>query len=93
MSSVSYSADMTAEEFRRKYPENIRNHNCLRDIACGNCGSRGGFLISGEAVFAMFDDGTSEFEDVQYESCSRAACRGCGRVGTVEDFTIRGLDS
>jgi hypothetical protein len=83
---------MRPSTFTKKYPSSVPNSNCLRNIACPHCGNRESFEIEARANFIVYDDGTSEFGDVEYDPQSRAACRSCGKTGRLERFTIPKLD-
>lgn len=83
---------MTASRFKKLYPDIPRNTNCLRDMACFQCGNRESFSIIAKSNFIIFDDGTSEFGDVEYEADALMACRGCGKTGILNDFIIARLD-
>ncbi len=83
---------MSPSTFVRKYPDATRNENCLRDIACPYCGNRESFEIEAKSAFVMFDSGADEFGDVEHDSSARTACRACGKVGYLRQFTIKRLD-
>lgn len=84
---------MTAKQFRKKFPAADTNDNCLRDIACPSCGSRGRFDIEVSTV-AKFDDmGSDDTGDMEWSDDSFIGCRACNHSGQVADFTIQGLDS
>jgi hypothetical protein len=84
---------MTPNEFHEKFSDQIEiNENCLEDMACPNCGSRGRFAIAVKTT-AIFEDIGSEVEgDIEYEDDSKCSCRECEHDGTIEEFTIRDLD-
>lgn len=69
-------------------PNTAPNENVLAGMCCPGCGSQGPFRIVAEAVFLVFDDGTDDYSDVQWDPGSRCSCEGCGFSGSVQDFTI-----
>lgn len=64
------------------------NENCLDGIRCPRCGNEGSFRIAATSTFLVVDDGTEEYQDVEWDSASRIDCTGCYHSGTVADFTI-----
>lgn len=83
---------MTAQEFIKKYPDSEINENCLVDVACPACGSRGPFNIAVCTVVEMSDYGSEDAGDIQYDERSHANCPSCGRYDNYEGFVIEGLD-
>jgi hypothetical protein len=63
----------------------MANSNCLSGLHCPNCESFGPYHIDGTATFEVFDDGTSEFTNVEWDEDSPARCT-CGFRGTLKDF-------
>jgi len=63
-----------------------RNENCLAGIACPKCGSPEPFHIVATAQFVVFDSGTDEYSDVEWDDDSLIACPNCGHSGTVIEF-------
>jgi hypothetical protein len=64
------------------------NENCLEGMRCPNldCGSYGPFQINAEASFTVTDDGTDDYEDVEWSDKSWCRCMECGNSATVDDF-------
>lgn len=90
---------MTAEQYIEKFGKRIDageipvRENCLQDMACPECGQRGPLRIAATIVATVFDDGTDRDEsDCEWDGKSRCSCEDCGHEGTVDDFTIEGLD-
>jgi hypothetical protein len=65
------------------------NVNCLAGMRCPNpaCGSHGPFQIRGEASFTVTDDGTDDYENVEWYDDSRCRCNECQHCSTVKEFT------
>jgi hypothetical protein len=62
------------------------NSNCLRGKKCPKCGSYGPFDAVGVAVFTIYDSGTDEFRNVDFDGNSQAYCRACNFNGKWSDF-------
>lgn len=65
----------------------MRNTNCLVGMSCPQCKSKEPFKIAVTAVATVHDDGTADFEDVEWEMQSQCSCMSCQYLGTVDDFT------
>lgn len=84
---------MNAKRFFKKFPQETRNTNCLRDVGCPDCGNRESFSIRAISMFLFGDGGTSEFEgDVNIDDDAFAVCHRCNRKGDLREFTFDGLD-
>lgn len=83
---------MTAEQFLKKYPNPEYNDNCLRDIACPQCGYRDRFRVAATSFFTMTDNGEDDHSDIEYDKSSFATCELCGHGGSMAEFTVAGLD-
>ena len=83
---------MTAEQFLEKYPDSELRENCLQDIACPECGQRDSFNITFTGTAEVYDDGSDDVGDHEWESESDCTCSECKHGGTVADFTFPGLD-
>lgn len=64
------------------------NTNCLKGMQCPACESYEPIFIDASATFKVFDSGTDEFYEVEWEDMSRAWCL-CGFRGTVKDFQVK----
>lgn len=62
------------------------NTNCLEGLACPKCGSEGPFYIMAMALFMVYDSGTEDYQDVDWDDESYCRCHGCGFAGTVLNF-------
>ena len=67
----------------------MANDNCLLDIQCPNCGSLEPFRILGYAVFLVYDEGTSEFSDADWDDEASITCVACRHHGKVGDFRVK----
>jgi hypothetical protein len=66
----------------------MANTNCLEGMRCPNseCRSDGPFTIRGEATFDVTDDGTGDYESVEWFDDSPCTCKKCMLCAKVEDF-------
>jgi hypothetical protein len=64
-----------------------RNTNCLVGFSCPQCKSKEPFIIGVSAYATVYDDGTEDFEQVEWENKSECQCMTCHYLGTVDDFT------
>lgn len=82
---------MTDEQFRARFPDAPTNNNCLANVACPNCGSRGPFRVEVKTVVTMHDNGTEDHGDTE-STGGYTQCLACGSEGVDADFYIEGLD-
>ena len=68
------------------------NENCLEGLACPKCGNDERLFITGSAVFEVHDDGTENYQDVEWDSNSPTACGNadCDFAGDLGDFREEG---
>ena len=64
------------------------NDNCLINMACPKCENEGPFKIGCSALFLVSDDGTGEYNEIDWEPSSFCLCTECKHEATVADFTI-----
>jgi len=83
---------LNAWQLARKFPELQQNKNCLRNIACPECGNRAQFHIQMKSVFSLRDDGTDGYEDTDFGPNAFCQCVECEHEGKVREFTFAGLD-
>lgn len=83
--------EAAARKFADNFPDADINENCLEDIACAKCGTRDGFKIGFNGTCQVNDDGSDDVGDHEWDGVSSCVCT-CGEGGTVDDFTIKGLD-
>lgn len=57
------------------------NTNCLEDRHCPQCLQTDRFKITATTVFELFDDGTGDHEDVEYDDNSPVHCPECNWTG------------
>ena len=62
------------------------NSNCLADMSCPDCGQHEMFKIVGTAVFEIADDGTGDYNDVEFYDSDYASCPKCNWSGLVFDL-------
>lgn len=62
------------------------NENVLEGFNCPHCGSLSPFKIAATSVFRVYDDGTDEHGDVEWDSTSPCTCVACGHGGIVAQF-------
>jgi hypothetical protein len=62
------------------------NVNCLEGMRCPNCGSEGPFRIRAEVSVTVTDDGTDDYDNVDWYNTSSCACLACQFQENVEDF-------
>jgi hypothetical protein len=68
-------------------PEQL-NSNCLDGMRCPKCGSLEPFIIGANCAVKMYDDGSDEYIDPEWEDDSYCSCCRCDFTGEVYDFTI-----
>lgn len=67
----------------------MTNDNVLQGIACPKCNSEGPFNIVATAMFlCVGDDGTGDYENVEWNEESDITCCSCSHNGIVEDFMV-----
>lgn len=64
------------------------NDNCLEGMMCpnSNCRSGGPYRIAATAIFEVEDDGTGDYQDVEWTAHSFCECVACKHRGTVGEF-------
>ena len=73
-------------------PKTNKNSNCLEGVECPRCASQGAFRIAATALFDVEDDGTGDYEDVEWNDRSYCECKNCHAFGMVYDFQIKNRD-
>lgn len=68
----------------------MANSNCLRGMACPECGNEDWFCIEISAWSEVTDDGTGDIGDVEWDSTSGCRCPECHKEGIVADFMVAG---
>jgi hypothetical protein len=82
-----------AQKHLARFPESNIKENCLFDMACPKCGQRNKLRITATIIAIVSDDGTDrDWSDCEWENNSPCECCSCSHSGTVQDFTIEGLD-
>ena len=62
------------------------NTNCLEGMACPVCGYEDNFLIQVTTWMNVYDDGTDDHTDVNWDATSPCECGECGHRETVYGF-------
>ena len=73
-------------------PTRNPNENCLEGMSCPNCGQYEMFKIVATAVFEITDDGTGDYNDVEFYDSDTASCPKCnwsGYVGELQEKNRR----
>lgn len=63
------------------------NDNALEGIACPNCKQDAEFQITATATFDVTDEGTGDYQGVEWGPDSPISCQKCGHMGTVKQFS------
>lgn len=63
------------------------NSNCLEGIACPKCGAEDEFKVVVTTWMTMTDEGSGDFEHLQWEDASPIRCTTCDHEGTVAEFS------
>ena len=66
------------------------NTNCLQGLRCPECDSEGPFYIECRSLFTVYDDGATEFSDLEWEDDAFIQCYSCEHEGKVKDFKLEG---
>ena len=62
------------------------NNNCLEDIVCPICGHTEKFKIAGKAYFSVTDDGTEDYDGVEWDEDAVTICCNCGHSSYLYTF-------
>ncbi len=65
----------------------MTNTNCLENIKCPKCGNEQRFRIRATILAIVTDDGTEDYEDLDWNEESYIDCPACMKSGTVAEFT------
>ena len=65
------------------------NDNALEGITCPNCGQANDFQITATATFDVTDEGTGDYQSVEWDDNSPIHCGKCGHMGLIKDFTAQ----
>lgn len=72
---------------KKPYHPNPKNINCLEGWVCPLCGYTNDFQVSVSTITTLYDDGTDDCSDVEWDDDSYARCGGCNHEATVAFFT------
>ena len=64
------------------------NKNCLEGLRCPKCHSPEPMKIKGTALFTVYDSGTEEFQEAEFDLDDDATiiCGACGHSGNTPEF-------
>lgn len=62
------------------------NTNCLLGMKCPECGQEKSFDIVATAVFTVYDDGTDDARNVEWDDSAYCYCTECNYEGNVGGF-------
>jgi len=68
----------------------MANENCLEGLRCPGCGAFEPFYIDAKVNVLVFDDGTDECANFEWDADASCTCRECKHVGTVKTFREAG---
>jgi len=77
--------DSSASCKEKKMGENP-NSNCLEGMSCPQCGQHERFRIVAEATFEVTDDGTHDYNDVNWYGNSHVSCPECEWYGLAKEL-------
>lgn len=75
--------------FPTKQPGLSLNENVLSNIQCPDCGDQEQFKIRATAEFEVTDDGTGDYQGVEWNDSDVCKCQKCGHRGVVSDFKLK----
>ena len=64
----------------------MTNTNCLEGMKCPQCASFEPFKIEVKTIVKVFDDGTGDHGDTEWDDDSYCECCNCHLCGTVAQF-------
>lgn len=67
----------------------MHNTNCLQGIRCPQCKQRDRVKVIALSRFTLLDNGTDDYEDVEWDENSHMECPDCGYAGTARDFMAK----
>lgn len=65
-----------------------KNTNCLAGLSCPQCGQNDMLKIVGVSTFEVADDGTGNYNDVNWGDNSTCTCPSCGHSNIVAAFRV-----
>jgi len=66
-----------------------KNENCLMGMQCPKCKSLEPFEIATGCMSTVYDEGTEEEYDFEWDDDSYCECHTCGHSGKVRDFRTK----
>jgi hypothetical protein len=64
----------------------MTNTNCLEGMQCPDCGSFEPFNIAVKTMMKVFDNGTDDHGDTDWDEDSYCECCNCQLYGSVAQF-------
>lgn len=64
----------------------MTNNNVLEGMTCPQCGNEEPFIIEMTGAFKVFDNGTEDMYDTNWDDDSECVCGDCDFAGHVFDF-------
>ena len=78
-----------ATDYRHPFAGGVSHaDNCTRGLMCPRCGSLEKFAIVSTCVAVVTDAGVESAADFEWADDAAIRCDGCGRGGTVAEFTL-----
>lgn len=68
------------------------NKNLLLGMRCPKCKSEEPFIITASATIWVYDDGTGDVDDMEWDEENHCRCVNCKYLGGVGDFVEEGSD-
>lgn len=74
-------------------PDKNGNENCLEGYECPKCGNHEAFKVHVLTAIEMFDDGTGEHDDTEWDDDSHMTCVPCGHGAQAKEFELPDEDT
>ena len=71
----------------------MNNVNCLEGMRCPECDYNEMFYIVASVKLEVYDNGTDNYTDVEWEDDSHCQCGDCGWFGLVKEFKDAGQNN
>ena len=67
---------------------NTKNTNCLEGIRCPKCGQEDYFEVRAHVWVTVTDEGTEDWQDLDWDDDAPTECRECGHRAEWNDFRV-----